>query len=251
MRTLLLLTSVLLAASTEAAERIVRESIPATPDVRFSIDLHRAAVEISTGSVDTIELTAYIEHPEQEEADKVEIDIDGVPSDVGVEVRYDDPDNKVDFDFIGLREYEYPEIRFVIVLPENASLKVEAHRSQFDIAAPAGRIDIDTTRSAGELTNVRNDLAISTQRGDFDVEIQELHDVDIEAQRSDVRVDIFGAANYTLIGETQRGDARFSGQDIATSPRDRGVTVNHVEGNGENYMTFDMERGNININFRN
>ncbi|MDP1932679.1 MAG: hypothetical protein Q8L60_14590 [Gammaproteobacteria bacterium] len=251
MRTLVLISSILLSANVGAAERIVRESIPANANVRFSIDLHRAEVEITTGSVDTIELTAYIEHPDQAEADKVEIDIDQLPTDVKVEVIYDDPDNRVDFDFIGLRKYVYPEIRFVIVLPDAASLNVEAHRSRFDISAPSGRVDIDTTRSTGRLREVRNDLAISTQRGDFDVEIMELHDVEVEAQRSDVRLDIFGATDFTLIGETHRGDARFSGQDISKRERDRGVSVNQVVGTGENFMTFDVQRGNININFRN
>lgn len=67
MRTLLLIISVLLSANTAAAERVVRETIPVDADVRFSIDLHRAELEVTTGSVDSIELTAYIEHDEQDD----------------------------------------------------------------------------------------------------------------------------------------------------------------------------------------
>lgn len=251
MRTLLLITSVLLSANASAAERVVRESIPANADVRFAIDLHRADLEITTGSIDTIELTAYIEHDEQETVDEVEIRIDQSRSDVAVEVYYDDPDNRVDFDFIGLRDYEYPQIRFVVVIPDGASLNVEAHRSQLEIAAPAGRMDIDTSRTAGRITQVRNDLDLVTTRGDFDIEVQSLHDMDIEGQRSDIRLDIFGATDYTLAGDTQRGEVRVTGQDVSTEERDRGMRVNHVSGSGSSFVSFDVERGNIMLNFRN
>lgn len=251
MRTMLLITSVLLSANASAAERVVRETIPVNADVRFSIDLHRAELEVTTGSVDAVELIAYIQHDDQEVLDEVEVHIEQSRSDVAVEVYYDDPDNQVDFDFIGLIDYEYPQIRFVIVVPDDASLDVEAHRSQLEIAAPAGRIDIDTSRTTGRITNVRNDLDLVTTRGDIDIEVQSLHDMDIEAQRSDIRLDIFGATDYTLAGDTQRGEVRVTGQEIATEERDRGMRVNHVSGSGSNFVSFDVERGNIMLNFRN
>ncbi|MEK7258445.1 MAG: hypothetical protein AAB211_01450 [Pseudomonadota bacterium] len=251
MRTPILLAFFLLSASANAVERIVQETIPVNPDVRFSIESHRGELEITTGSVDAIEITVYIEHDEQEVVDEVAINIDRSLSDVAIEVNYDDPDEKVDFDFIGLNDYDYPEIRFVIVLPDAASLKVEAHRSQLEIAAPAGRVDIDTSRSTGRITDVRNDFKIVSTRGNYDIEIQDLHDVDVEGQRSNVRLDIFAATDFTLSGETRRGDVMITGEDVVTQNRERGERVDHVRGSGSSFVSFDVERGDLQLNFRN
>ncbi|MES3006642.1 MAG: hypothetical protein V4751_02610 [Pseudomonadota bacterium] len=251
MRTPILLAFFLMSASANAVERVVQETIPVNPDVRFSIESSRGELEITTGSVDAIEITVYIEHDEQKVVDEVAINIDRELSDVAVRVGYDDPADNVDFDFIGLRDYDYPEIRFVIVLPDAASLKIEAHRSQLDIAAPAGRIDIDTSRSTGRITGVRNDFEIVTTRGNYDIEIQELHDVDVEGQRSNIRLDIFAMTDFTLSGETSRGNLRITGQDIVAQDRERGERVDYVSGTGSGFVSFDVERGDLQLNFRN
>ncbi len=251
MRTLILITSILLSTSAGAAERIVRESIPVDSDVRFFITGHRGEIEISTANIDTIEITVHIEHDDQKAVDEVEVNVDSSRSDVAVDVSYDDPDNGMDFIFIGLRDYEYPEVRFVVVLPDSASLEVEAHRSQLEIAAPSGRIDIDTSRTSGRITGIRNDFDIVTTRGNYEVEIQELNDVDVEAQRSNVRLDIFGATDFTLSGETSRGGVSITGQDVEIRERDRGERVEHVSGTGSSFVSFDVERGDLTLNFRN
>jgi|GEM_PF-2262341 len=250
MRTLVLIASLLAATQVVAADRVVRESIPVNADVRFSLDAYRSSVSITTADVDAIELVVRLEHDEQEILDKVNVDIESSPAFVSVGVSFDEPDLTYLFGFIDVNNYEYPQIHFEVVLPVDAALAIDGHRSRLDIVAPGGRLDISAHRSSGRIDEVRSDLKLSSQRGDFEVQIRELHDVDLETSRGDIRLDIFGARDYRLSGESERGNIRFSGQEIAVGERRRGVFVEHVAGAGTHFINLEAHRGDIRINFR-
>jgi len=249
MRTTILLVGLVFASAGSAAERIVERSIEVNPDVRFSINSHRGSVDISTADIDTIELTAHIEHDSQDVVDRVDIEVSSSRSTVDVDVDYDQPAFRLNFGLIGFNDYEYPEVRFTVVLPENASLAVDSHRSDLNLEAPAGRVDVTAHRGRGRISGIRNDLKIDSHRTDFDIEILELNDVDLDFHRGDVELDLFGASDYTIAGETHRGNIRFVGRDYRVDQSSRDVYVNAREGDGRNMINIDSHRGNTVINF--
>jgi hypothetical protein len=250
-RIFILLGSLLCTGTTLAAERIVERSIPVDADVRFSLDSHRGGVEIVTGAVDSVEIFVSIRHDDEDVLDEVNIDIDSSRSRVSVKTDY--VPSPVPFRFFGFNDFSnsfvYPDIRYRIVVPEGASLRIKGHRSDLDIAAPSGTVVVSSHRGDGRITNVRNDLEIDTHRGNFDVEVTELHDIDLQSHRGDFRLDVSDADDFMLSGETHRGNLRFIGKDIDVSRRDRDNRVTHREGNGSNQISFNTHRGNIRMNF--
>ena len=184
-RSIALTLSMLASTYSFTAQRVVEESIPVNNDVNFSIDSHRGRVNITTADVDTIEITAVIRHDDRDALDNVEINIYRSRERVSIDVDYDQPI----FNFsrlFSLNYYQYPDILFEIVLPDEATLRIDSHRSILDIDAPSGRVRISTHRGRGRIGGIRNDLYIDTHRGSFDVEILELHDVHIDTHRGDI-----------------------------------------------------------------
>ncbi|MEX0619149.1 MAG: DUF4097 family beta strand repeat-containing protein [Pseudohongiellaceae bacterium] len=250
MRLFILASCLLFTAWTSAAERIERHSIPVNPDVRFSLNAHRATTRITTGNIDSIEMVVTIRHNNEDILDRVDVNLNASPSFVRAAVDYDEPGFRVSFGFIGFNDYQYPDIHFQITLPEQASLQYTGHRSRLDIEAPTGRIEVNSHRGSGRLTQVRNDLELDTHRGNFEIEVTELHDIDIDTHRGDINLDIFGAEDFTLVGETHRGDVRFIGKNIPVNEHDREQSVNYVEGSGSNFIDIQAHRGDIRIDFR-
>ncbi len=240
--------SMLLCTSSFAAVRVVEDSIPVNSDVNFSIDSHRGRVNITTGNVDSIEITAVITHENRDALDRVEINIYRSRERVSVDVEYDYPIFNLGRLF-SINSYEFPDIRFDIVLPDEASLTVDSHRSRLDIDAPSGRVRIDTHRGEGRIAGIRNDLYLETHRGNFDLQIVDLHDVRIDTHRGDINLDILQANNFTIDVETNRRSLRVRGRNISVHRNDRDNYIDYSEGDGSNLIRVDAHRGDIDINF--
>ena len=248
---LTLLALCLFASSTlSAAERVVERSIAVDPDVRFSIKSQRGGLVITTADVDTIELKARIEHDDRRVVDQVEIEVANLGSTVAVDVDYNEPGFRLNFGLIGTREYQYPEVWFTVVLPRDASLSVESHRSNLDLEVPSGRVDVTSHRGRGRISGVRNNLKIDADRADFDIEVVELRDVDLEFDRGDIDLVLRNPSDFTVAGETHRGSIRFRGRNYRINQSSRDSYVNVREGDGRNQINIMSHRGNTVIDFR-
>ncbi len=246
----MLATLLFTGTSVLAAEKTFEETIPVNSDVDFSIDSHRGGVEIRTGDVDNIEITAVIRHDRQEAVDDVEIVIYRSRDRVTVDVDYDEPVFRFSSLF-DLNSYEYPDIQFHIVLPDQASLSIDSHRSTLNVAAPAGRVDIMAHRGRGRITGIRNDISLDTHRGNFDLEIANLQDVRVETHRGDIDLDISEASNFSIAAEVHRGNLSMRGRNVSIHRHDRQSYLDYNEGDGSNYIRVDAHRGDIRLNFLN
>ena len=247
-RSITLTLSMLLCTNSFAAQRVVEESISVNSDVIFSIDSHRGRVNITTADVDSIEIRAVIRHDDADVLDNVEINIYRSRERVSVDVDYDQPIFNLSRLF-SINNYEYPDILFEIVLPDEASLRIESHRSRLDIDAPSGRVRISTHRGAGRIGGIRNDLQLETHRGSFELEILELHDVDIDTHRGDIELGIVQANNFTIDAHTNRGSLRVRGRDVSVHRDDRDSYINYRQGDGRNLIKVESHRGDIRFRF--
>ncbi len=233
-----------------AAERVFEDSFAVNRDVDFSIDSHRGEVNISTGNVDSIEITAVIRHDDRDVVDDVEIVVIRSRERVKVEVEYDEPR----FRFTSLFDwdsYEYPYIEFDIVLPEQAMLGIDSHRSRLNVSAPSGRVDISAHRGSGRISGIRNNLDLDTHRGDFDLEFVELRDVRIETHRADIDMDILQASDFSINAEAHRGSISMRGRTGLVRRSDRNSYLSYNEGNGSNRINLDSHRSDVTLSFVN
>lgn len=231
-----------------AAEKVFVKTVEVNSDVRFSIDSHRGQVVITTGNVDTVSITAVIRHDDAEVIDDVEIEVRSSPQRVSVGIDFDQ--NIFSFtSLFNLNSFEYPDIRFEIVLPEQASLTIDSHRSILDIQAPRGRINISSHRGEGFISNIRNDINLDTHRGDFELVIEDLHDVQIDSHRGNIQLNIASAINFSIDANTHRGDFTVQGLDVPIRKDERSRYIDFTQGSGINRIEIDTHRGSIDFNF--
>lgn len=247
---LALLASGLLAGGSFAAERVFEDSFDVNSDVDFSIDSHRGEVNISTADVDRVEITAVIRHDDRDVVEDVEIVVVRSRERVKVEVDYDEVPFRLSSLF-SWDSYDYPYIEFNILLPEQAMLEVDSHRSRLDIDAPAGRVDISAHRGSGRISGVRNNLHLDTHRGDFELEVEDLHDVRIDTHRGDVDLNILQASDFAITAESHRGDLVMRGRPALTRSHDRNNYLSYNEGSGANRINVDSHRGDVTFRFVN
>lgn len=250
MRLAILLCGLLGSGTLSAAERVVQESIRVDPDVEVSLELSRGEVRIVKGTGNTVELTARIRHPDEDVVEQVEILIDSSRSSVVFGVEHHRSPYWMFTGMYWWKDHSEPEIEFTIVVPEQASLTLRGNRVDFDVDAPSGTVDISSHRGSGRVRGVSSQLKIDTHRGDFDVEVEKLADIDINTHRGSVVMEIENARNFTLDGETHRGGIHVNGRDIDVDQRDRDTKVDYREGDGSNLISFNTHRGSITIDFR-
>jgi len=245
----LFVLSLLFSANSFSAQKIVKETIPVNPDVKFSIKSHRGRLNITTADIQEIDLTAVIRHDKQAVVDRVEIDIYSSARSVSVETDYNQPGLNLGSWLMGESSFESPEVVFNIVIPDGASLQIETHRSRIDIDAPSGRVRISSHRGGGRVSGIRDDLTINTHRGSFDVEITQLHNLTIETHRGDITVDIANASDFSVDARTNRGKLKFRGRDIRSSKRHGDEYADYQEGDGQYMIEIDTHRGDVVRNF--
>ncbi len=232
-----------------AAQRIFEDTVEVDEDVNFSIKSHRGKVRIATGNVNTIEIKAIMTHDYEEALDNVEVNVFQSRSRVSVDVDYHQHGFNIG-SWFSPNQYTYPHIQFEIVIPDQASLKINSHRSDLEVEAPSGRLRISAHRGQGRISNIREDLSLDTHRGEFFLEIVRLSDVRIDTHRGDVDMEIHDASNFAIDASAHRGKFRVSGRDIPKHRHDREDYIDYKEGNGDNLIKIDSHRADIDIDFR-
>ena len=245
----LLLFFAFAASASQAAERIVEESVAVDSDVRVTIKSHRGSVIVRTDDGDTMRIKAIITHQLQEAVDSVDIDIAKSRSRVTIEADYD-ADNHSAVSWFLPRSTHHPHVRFEVTMPDTASLTVDSHRSDMDIEAPSGNLEVASHRGNGDIKHIRNDLRLDTHRGNFNLYIDQLRDLRLDTHRGNIDIVIHKFDNVAADISTHRGNVRIRGKDIPVLEQRRESYVDFKEGTGENLIRIDSHRGNIGIDFR-
>lgn len=243
------------------AERSFNKSFDVAPNARFSLDCFKGEIKIRTGDVSTIQVNARIYPDEGPDSDLkyVSIDTSSASGYVRIEVEYDadsmsrtrrGEDNSSGI----LRNWSgtsLPFVDFDIVVPRDASLDLESHKSTFDVEAPAGAVRIETHKGTGTIKGVRNDFELSTHKGRFDVEIDKLADLEIDTHKGDVDVVIHDARDFSLRGETDSGKLDFEGYYVRVERDDHhGEYVSETIGSGIHRIDLDTHKGRIKLHFK-
>jgi DUF4097 and DUF4098 domain-containing protein YvlB len=144
-----------------------------------------------------------------------------------------------------------PLVDFDITVPDDCALDLSSHKSEFDVSAPAGRIEIESHKGFGDIRGVRNDFDLDTHKGEFQVEVVQLTDLEVETHKGDVEVTIRGAKDFTIRGDSHEGRLRFQGRDIQVErdPDSDEIEVRHQEGSGRHHIDVSTHKGTIEVEF--
>lgn len=257
-RALLLIFSLgfCMAMAAERTERNVSHTFDVDPNATFSLDTHKGHIQIRTGSLSTIEVRARIymldgEQGGEELFELVEIKVRNDKRYVSIEVDYDnDAMREIQSGLLG-KHQSMPAVDFDVVLPEDSNLRIDSHKSTFDVDAPAGEVKIDSHKGQGKILGIRGDFQMTTHKGDFDVDILELGDLEIETHKGDVRVKIHHAEGFYVRGSSHKGKLSFRGLDIPIEKDHGSSRVSHRVRNGKNRIELETHKGRITLDFAN
>lgn len=230
-----------------AGEEYFSKTFDVNPGARLSLDSHKGHIQIATDGGSTIRVNARIYDGDPELMKYVKIRTRNTDTSVTIEVEYDEPAVRNFWKGLVGESRTWPYVDFEIVVPDDAALNIDSHKSSFDVAAPSGRIEIDSHKGQGTISGVRNEFALDTHKGDFDVEILNMHDVRVDTHKGNVNLRLVGQPNFTVRGDSHKGDIRFQGVDVPVQYEDRGVQVSHKVGNGRNFMDLNTHKGHIKV----
>ena len=251
---LLLLTCFSLTA---ADEREWSKIVPVDAGVSFSLDSHKGNINITIGADNEISMQARVyfsdsaDIPEDRVGDLLDalnFNLSQSRQSVRLEVEYD-RDFQKSWNQMFKRGFEMPMVDLEITIPDDSNLNLETHKSTFEVDAPVGNVRVETHKGQGVIRQVRNNFDLETHKGKVKVEIQDLHDVDVETHKGDVTLKIFDAGDFTLRGDSHKGNFNFKGLDIRAKKDDGELIVRHTEGSGRNRIDLETHKGDIRIEF--
>ena len=253
----------LVAFAAFGADRTLEKSFEVGADASFSLDSHKGHIQIRTSDTNTIQVNARIHMGDDYDGklsdeeilrliESVDVNFHADEGSVRVSVDYDNANSL--FDALMRKNRTMPMIHFEIMLPDDANLQLETHKSTVDVDAPSGRVDIESHKGEGAIRGVRGEFNMETHKGKFQVEILEMHDVSVETHKGDVNLTLHGATDFTVRGETHKGNLNVKGYEFrAKRADDRGdeKVLYQKMGNGSNRIELETHKGAITLDFVN
>ncbi len=235
-----------------ANERTFEKEFEVGAAAELSLDSHKGSIRIRTHGQSVISVSARIypdngENPEL--VDLVEIKTRAGSDYVSIDVEY--PNSKGSFGGLIGGQVTQPLVDFDIMIPDDASLRLDSHKSTFDVEAGSGEVEVESHKGTGTIRGVRNNLELETHKGRFTIEILQLADLALETHKGDIEVSIQGAYDFSISGDSHDGDLRFSGRDIPVEKEHdhHGVEVDYREGSGRNRIRLSTHDGTIELHF--
>jgi len=240
-----------------AAERFEEKTFDVEPGVRFSLDHYKGHIRVRTDDRSQIQIKTKV-YLTPEQSDYSEKECQKVVD--AMEVLYSHRGNKVSVDldqsssqglFSSLfgKSMTQPYVDFEIILPDSASLKIDSYKGSFDIHCPSELIDFETYKGTGHLSGVRSDFKLETYKGELEIDIEAMKDIEAETYKGDILMNIQGGFDFTLIGETYKGDFKVLGLDTAAMSKDGG-DLYLKEGKGTYRVDLETYKGVITLKFQ-
>jgi hypothetical protein len=244
----LVLALACLAAS--GAERFYEQEFPVGAGARLELESFKGKITLRTDEGSTVRVSARIysdEGTRPELVDFMEIEAHARESYVELSAEFDQGEAE-EAELLG-RSWSQPSVDWEIVLPDDMSVELESHKSEFDLQVPAGSIEVESHKGEGSIRGVRGRFEIETHKGEFDVEVQALSHVEVETHKGRVELTVHGAADLAVSAESHRGRLEFEGRDIVVEEEDGEKFVDYREGDGSRTMELETHEGTIRVRF--
>lgn len=251
---LFLLTSV---AAIADDTRVVRKQVDLRPDGRVSLDTFKGTVRVRTWNQPRVDVVAKIApdpsgEKQQERVELTEVRISSSSGHVDIESDYSDASRvREGFfgAFFGVTGGTMPFIHYEITMPATASLEIEDHKSDIQVAGLSGDLSIETHKGTAKVTSHSGGVRVETHKGDVDVDFASLvRPSRIETYKGEITLRIPAAARFDVIATLDDDSADFSSAfEMPIQLTDDGGSVQARVNGGGPAIRIETHKGSIRI----
>lgn len=137
-----------------------------------------------------------------------------------------------------------------VIVPRNASLRVNLDQGTLDIDAPGGSLTINADEGTGTIRNIASDLRFQADEGDFNLEFTSIAAIEAETEEGRLGLTFFQPSDFELeIIAGEDADLIFAGRDIDVSWDDDEQVVQYSEGDASNSIALETDEGTLELIF--
>ena len=253
MKTIHLLAAALLLVSAAAAADVKETeefSFEVRTGARISLENINGSIEITGGSGNTVDITAYKKAGKQEYMDELEVDIDDSEDYIRIETNHPDSDDgwfKWGNDSSG-------SVSYVLSVPAKVDLDViETVNGDVDISDIDGIVKASTVNGSLNVNGVRADVRLDTVNGSIKAGFDRLgadQRVDAEAVNGRITLMLPGDASARIEADTVNGSIDADDFGLEVEKGFVGRELSGKIGSGDARVTLDTVNGSIRINKR-
>ncbi len=212
---------------------------------RFSLSNVNGSVVVTGGAGDSVEIVATKKADNQEDMDKIEINISRSADEISVETE------------IGKSEGWFSHnsgsgsVKYEVIVPMSTRLDaVETVNGNVNISGVSGKVVAESVNGDLDVSDLAGDVGLSTVNGSIEAEFSALGDqqrVKIETVNGRVTVNLPENADVDISADTLNGGINARDFGLETDKGFVGSDLNGKIGNGSARLNIDTVNGAIKI----
>ncbi len=212
---------------------------------RFSLSNVNGSVVVTGGGGDSVEIIATKKADNQEDLDKIEIEISHSADEIVVETELGESNRWFS------HGNNSGSVKYEVIVPVSTHLdSVETVNGSVNISGVSGKVVAESVNGDLEVSDLAGDVGLSTVNGSIEAEFTRLEDqqrVNMETVNGRVSIDLPENANADISADTLNGGINASDFGLETEKGFVGSDLNGKIGNGGARLNIDTVNGSIKI----
>ena len=212
---------------------------------RFSLSNVNGSIEVTGGGGDSVEIIAIKKADNQEDLDKIEIEISHSADEIVVETELGESNRWFS------RGSNSGSVRYEVTVPVSTHLdSVETVNGNVNISGVSGKVVAESVNGDLEVSDLAGDVSLSTVNGSIEAEFSRLEDqqrVKMETVNGRVTIDLPQDADVDISADTLNGGINANDFGLETDKGFVGSDLNGKIGNGGARLNIDTVNGSIKI----
>lgn len=212
---------------------------------RFSLSNVNGSVVVTGGGGDSVEIIAIKKADNQEDLDKIEIEISHSADEISVETELGESNRWFS------HGSNSGSVKYEVIVPVSTHLdSVETVNGSVNISGVSGKVVAESVNGDLEVSDLAGDVGLSTVNGSIEAEFSRLEDqqsVKMETVNGRVTIDLPENADADISADTLNGGINASDFGLETEKGFVGSDLNGKIGNGGARLNIDTVNGSIKI----
>ena len=212
---------------------------------RFSLSNVNGSVVVTGGGGDSVEIIATKKADNQEDLDKIEIEISHSAAEIVVETELGESNRWFS------HGNNSGSVKYEVIVPVSTHLdSVETVNGNVNISGVSGKVVAESVNGDLEVSDLAGDVGLSTVNGSIEAEFSRLEDqqrVNMETVNGRVSIDLPENADADISADTLNGGINASDFGLETEKGFVGSDLNGKIGNGGARVNIDTVNGSIKI----